>query len=466
MLNFSLLPRQNYGGRFLKEFRGSGRVRFLLVFCIAAATLAAQDSSSTGSGDSGNVTERITAASQFFDHDFVNVYGYGNGVWDSRVPQGLNSSNQESYGGGFGWEAGGGITATHTFRDGGITVNYRGSYRDYQSATSGSGDEQSLSLGYNKRLNRHWTFSANVVGGILTAGESFYSASSVSSVTPGNPYSLESRFAQAGLGLTYAQTRRLSYVFQGSFLYSGYVNPGGAGLNPLSNPVSTRGVTGSASVLYRLTSKTTVGGSYARSYYAYSGKSGTADIDSLSLQMSHQFSGHWQVDVSGGVNRSHSQGFALTPFEFGNALYLFYLPYNRTVYSPSYQAVLTRAFRHSSFSLSGGQSVLSGNGLYLASRDQFVNGAFSYSTRRSNFSLGGNYARLSSVSTAALSQTYSYYGVSGNYGVTLVRYLSGNLRWDLLHYDNPFGNSALNAYEQRVSFGLSISSKSVPLTLF
>ena len=441
-------------------------MRSILVFCMAAATLAAQDSSSTGSGDSGNVTERITAASQFFDHDFVNIYAYGNGVYDSRVPQGVNSNGQEIYGGGLGWEAGGGITASHTFHDGSFTINYRGSYRDYQSVSSGAGDQQTLSLGYNKVLNRHWTFGASLLGGILTSGESFYSASSISSVTPGNPYSLESRFAQGGLSLTYAQTRRLSYVFQGSFLYSGYHNPTTAVSSPLSSPVSTRGVTGSAAVQYRLTPRTTLGGTYARSYYAYSGKSGTADIDSFSLQLNHQFSGHWQIDLSGGVNRSHSQGLALTPFQFGNAIYLFYLPYNRTIYSPSYQATLTRSFRHSSFSLAGGQSLLPGNGLYLTSRDQFVNGAFSYSTRRSNFGLGGNYARLSSVSTAALSQTYSYYGASASYGVTLVRYLSGNLRWDLLHYDNPFASSALNATEQRVSFGLSISSKSVPLTLF
>jgi hypothetical protein len=111
---------------------------------------------------------------------------------------------------------------------------------------------------------------------------------------------------------------------------------------------------------------------------------------------------------------------------------------------------------------------LAGNGLYLTSRDQFVNGAFSYSTRRTNVSLGGNFSRLSSVSTAALGQTYSYYGVSGSYGVNVVRYVSANFRLDLLHYNNIFvgTSTGFTANEVRASFGLSVSRKSVPLTLF
>lgn len=470
MLNFLRLPRQNNGSEFLKEFRGSCGVKTLFIFCIAAATLAAQDSDSSGTTPS--ITQRITAASQFFDHDFVNVYGFGNGIWDSRVASGLNSSGQEVYGGGFGWEAGGGITASHTFRDASFTINYRGAYRDYQSSSIGSGQQQTLSLGYNKRLNRHWSLNIDAQAGILAAGTSFYSASSITSTTPGNPYSLESRFANAGLSLTYMQTRRLSYVFSGNFLYNGYKRPDNLNGNPFASPLSTRGVTGSASVLYRLTARDTIGASYARSYYKYSGQAGTTNVDSASLTYSHLFSGHWQLDLSGGINRSNSSGIALTPVVI-NILgipveAICECPYNRSVLSPAYQGVLTHFFHSSSFSVSGGQSILAGNGLYLASRDQFVNGSYSYSTRRSNLGFGGNYSRLSSVSTAALGQTYAYYGASAFYGINLVRYISANLRYDLLHYNNIFhlANGDNGYTENRVSFGISVSSRSVPLTLF
>ena len=106
---------------------------------------------------------------------------------------------------------------------------------------------------------------------------------------------------------------------------------------------------------------------------------------------------------------------------------------------------------------------MAGNGLFLTSKDQFVNGTFSFSSRRSNVGFGGNYVRLSSVSNT-VSQTYSYYGFSANYGVNLVRYVSANARYDLIHYANLFSYG--NVTESRISFGLSLSSKSVPLTLF
>ncbi len=428
-------------------------MKSFLLLCLAAASLAAQDADS----DSGSVTRRITAASQFFDHDFVNVYVYGNGVFDSRVPV-YNSANQQTFGSGLGWEAGGGVTLSHTFHDGGITLNYRGAYRDYQSAGFSGGQQQSLSLGYNKRLNRHWTFGIDVSGAILSYGSTFYSASSVASSTVGNGLSTQTRFVDGSLNLTYAQTRRLSYVFTGNYFFSDY---------NYKNAIGTRGVGGAASVLYRLTARTTVGASYSRTYFSYSQHAGTSTIDGESLTLSHQFPQHWQIDLSGGVNRSHSAGTISIPVLLnlnGQPVVGYYTgPYSRTVYSPAFQGVLTHSFRHSSLSAAGGQSILAGNGLYLTSRNQFGNVSFSYSTRHTNLSFGGNYTRLQSVSNT-VSQAYSYSGASAAYGVNLVRYISANFRYDLIHYDGLFAYSSIT--EHRVSFGLSLSSKSVPLTLF
>lgn len=471
MLNFLLFRRQFTGRCFLKEFWGSFKVRSLFVFCIAAATLAAQDSSSgSGGGSSSNGSEAVTAASQFFDHDFVNFYAFANGVLNTNLPAGENSSGQQTFGHALGWESGGGVTLMHSFKDGGISLNYAGSYHDYNypNTSAATSQQQTLSLGYSKRFNRHWSLSANVSGGILGFGSSFYSGSSLLSTTPGNPYSEESRFGNVGLNLTYAQTRRLSYVFSGSFFYNGYVTPASIANNPLSNPPSVRGLSGGVSVLYRLTARTTVGGTYSHSYYHYSGRVGTTDVDSGSLTLSHQFQDHWQLDLSAGGNHSASSGIAVTPiaFQFGGVTYLAYCecPYNRTVTSPAYNAVLTHYVRHASISFSGGQSILAGNGIYLTSRDEFASAIVSYSLAHSNISFGGNYSRLSSVSAADLSQTFGYYGTSASFGTRIVSHVSGNARWDLIHYDNIFSSNGLT--ENRFSFGISVSTQSVPLTLF
>jgi hypothetical protein len=98
MLNVSLLPRQLNGHHIFRGFWGSCRVRSLFLLFVAVATLAAQDSDS----DSGTATKRITAASQFFDHDFVNFYVYGNGVWDSGLPT-FNSNGQTVFNSSLGW---------------------------------------------------------------------------------------------------------------------------------------------------------------------------------------------------------------------------------------------------------------------------------------------------------------------------------------------------------------------------
>ena len=466
MLNFLLFRRQIMGRRFLKEFRGSFQVRCLFVLCLAAATLAAQDSSS---GGGSNPIQAVTAASQFFDHDFVNFYAFADGVLNTHLPDGTNASGGTIYGNAFGWDAGGGVSLRHTLRDGGISLNYSGSYHDYRSVTTSSGEQQTLALAYTKRFNRHWSMSANVSAGILGYGSSFYSGSSITSTTPGNPFSSETRFANAGLSMSYAQTRRLSYVFSGSFFYNGYVTPKALASNPLGDPPSVRGVSGGASVLYRLTARTTVGGSYNHSYYHYSGGVGTSNIDSGTVTLSHQFANHWQLDLSGGANHSASSGIAVTPVTFllaGQPILAYCeCPYNRKITSPAYQGTLTKFIRHASFSLTGGQSVLAGNGLYLTSRDEFANGSFSYSTRHTNIGFGGNYSRLSSVSLSDLSQTFAYYGTSASYGVNFIKYISANARWDYIHYDGIFSNGGALS-ENRISFGISVSKDSVPLTLF
>ncbi len=441
------------------KYWGSAPVKVLVIFCLMAVALVAQDTSSGSTADSSDDygTRHITAASQFFDHDFVNVFVFANGVWDSRIPVLTSASTNSSSG--FGWEAGGGIDLSHQFRDGGLTLSYQGSYRDYSSTGFSSGVQQSLALAYSKRLSKRWTFGTSVSGGILTYGTSYYGASVQGASISTNPFSTESRFLNAGISLTYAQSRRLSYVFSGSYFLSNY---------SYADSFSSYGGSGSAAVYYRLTARTTIGGNYTHTYYSYSNGAGTADIDNGSLTLSHRFPDRWQLDLSAGVSRVHSQGtislpvtliFDGTPvtgYEVG--------AYKRTIESPSFQGFLTHFYRRSSLAIGGGQNVAAGNGTFLASRSQFGNGIYSVTLpHRSNLGFGVSYIRLSSLANS-ISQSYSTFGASASYGVNLIRYLNANARYDFLHYEGLFSYGGLN--ENRISFGLSLSSKSVPLTLF
>ncbi len=430
-------------------------MKVFVILCLTAGALAAQDSSTDSANDYG--TRRVTAASQFFDHDFVNVFAFADGIWDSRVP--VLTTNKSGFGSGYGWEAGGGIELSHQYRDGGITLSYSGSYRDYPSSTFHGGTQQSLALAYSKRLSKRWTFGTSVSGGILSYGSSYYGASALGTTLSTNPFSSESRFLNASVDVTYTQSRRLSYVFSGAYFLNSY---------SYGQSFSSYGGDGSASVYYRLTARTTIGGSYTHTYYTYSHGAGRSNIDNGALTLSHRFPDHWQLDLSGGVSRVHSQGIIteLVSLIFDGETITGYAvgSYNRVIYSPSFQGSVTRGYRRSSFSIAGGQNVAAGNGTFLASRSQF--GSVIYSIvgpHRSSLGFGATYTRLSSLANS-VSSSYATFGASANYGINLMRYLSLNARYDFLHYNGLFGFASLN--ESRVSVGLSLSSKSVPLTLF
>jgi len=425
---------------------------------MAAATLAAQESPSDSSSGIGDSTRRVTALSEFFDHDFVNVYAFANGIWDSRVPELTN--NVLNYGSGLGWEAGGGIALSHRFKGGDITLNYSGSYRDYQSQTFNGGVQQSLSLAVTKRLARHWSLGASVAGGILAYGTSYYGTSAGGTTAASNPFSSSSRFLNAGVGITYAQTRRLSYVFSGNYFLSNF---------SYGSSFSSQGVTGGASVLYRTTVRTTVGASYNHTYYTYTHSTVKTNVDGVALNVSHRFASHFQLDLSGGVNRINSSGTISIPVTLvfdGQTVTGYYVgPFSRTTNAPTFRGFLTYGTRHSGFSIGGGEGVSSGNGTYLTSRNQYGALTYSYSipARRANISAGGTYSRLSSVANN-VTQAYESYGASVGGGINLVRYVSANARYDYIHYAGLYVFSGLS--ESRISFGLSLSSKSVPLTLF
>lgn len=421
----------------------------MIIMLLMVAGAKAQQSSSDVPAPS------TSFASQFFDHDFVNVYAFGNGLWDSSLPQ---LSGSGGYGSSFGYDVGGGITLGHQLKQGTFSLSYRGDYRHYESTSYSNGTNQNLSLLFQKRLNRQWSILLQGGGGLVSYGGQVYDESSLPGTTLTNPLSSESRFANGGITLTYQQTRRLSYTIGGQFFYNGYSYAGA---------VSSVGGTGTGSISYRTTARTTIGASYSHTYFSYSGTTGTSSIDSGSLNLQHTFSSHWFLTLSGGVSHSHTQGIITVPVTLllGQQLVSGYItgPYDHTSLSPSYQGSLTRNIHHAYFSVSGGQGVNAGNGTFLTSKNQFAGVTFSLTRRLTNLSFGGGYSRLTSIANT-VSERYSSATASVSYGFPIVHYVSGNLRYDFTHYADLYSLRGVN--DNRITLGLSFSSKSVPLTLF
>jgi len=439
-----------------KQFWGI-LIRGAAVFAVAAATVVAQEASTPEPDDSGVRGLPVTLAGQFFDHDFVNYTLFGDVIFDTNLAtlQGAQTVN----GNGVGYSVGGGVTASHLTRNTAFSLSYRGDYRHYGSGGYGGGTNQNLALEYTVRMSRRWTTSITANGGILLYGGGFYSIGPTSGNTVStNPLSPETRFLSTGVNFTYQQSRRLSYVFGGQFFLNDYNYAGG---------LDSRGVSGLFSVVYRLTGKTTLAGTYSHSYYTYSQTVGSSTLDGGSLTLTHTFANHWQASVTAGVNRTHTSGTITVPVSIilGQQTVNGYVtgPYDNVSLVPSFQGSLTHYLRHSSFSVSGGQGVTPGNGVFLTSRSQFLSSTYSYSTRRSNISFGGSYNRLSSIANS-VSQTYSSGSLSASYSYVVRRHISADFRYDLISYAGLFNYGGVT--EHRVTAGLSLSSKSIPLTLF
>ncbi|MBV9083991.1 MAG: hypothetical protein JOZ62_15035 [Acidobacteriaceae bacterium] len=420
-----------------------------LVFFFGLSTVFAQQVELPPQTDTpvDTSTNPITLVTPFEGgRNFFNYYAFLNGVFE-RGTSGINTT---------GVELGGGVSAFRQWASANLALSYRGGYRAYTGSYS-SGTDQDLSLLYFKRLGRRWTLTLGENAGILLYGGVYYGQNpTLTNTIQTNPFANETKFAASSVVLTYQQSRRLSYAVTGAWYLSRY--------NVSQLPGSTS-LDATGSIFYRITRRTTISGTYGRSYYQFQRGIGTSDIDSIYLTVSHQFGNRWNVGVSGGISRADSSGIAAFPFQLFPGLAPIYIvgAYHTKSTLPYFQAFASRNWRRSSITFGGGESITPGNGFVLTSRNIGLNGLYSYNLGRSNVSAGGYYSRLSSLSNAVATTAISS-ALDVSWASNIFRHIGVNARYDYIHY------GALGSYggtnDNRLSFGLYYSSRSIPIGLF
>ena len=416
-----------------------------------AVPAATQELPPEQNGTSNTLT---SLSGQFFEHNFINLYAFADALYDSNALT-LNGVEQGSWG----FKGGGGIDAYHAWRDSIFSIDYQGAYTHYQQGGYQSGANQRLSLIYTRRLSRRWSLSANASGGIFLYGsDAFYPVETGAGVVVNNPFSPENKYLSTGVSLVYQQTRRLSYEVSGTFFLNRYQTTIG---------YSSTGISGSGSVNYALSAKTTLSGTYSHTYITYQQGAGQSTLDGAYLTLRHLFPRRWTGSLTAGVTRADSSATNFIPVQLisnGQVVTAYAIvPYHRISYVPTFEATATHDYRRSLLSVSAGQRVIPGNGIYLTSRTIFASGIYSRTYRRANFSAVAGYNRLTSISTN-IANNYSSANISASYGYTLTRHLAANLRYSYLHYGNFSGVSGVN--DNRIQMGISFSSAGVPMTLF
>ncbi|MGC2657095.1 MAG: hypothetical protein WA324_03890 [Bryobacteraceae bacterium] len=371
------------------------------------------------------------------------------GIYDNNTEGGYE-------GGDVNW----GAIANHHFEGGSLSLSYRGDYRDFAGPQAYRGTDQNLSFALSKALSRRWLVTFSQAGGIFQYGASYFSLQPVeSNIVETNPYDSKTDFLSSGFSATYQKSLRWSYTLSFNYFLSRY-----SGLSPYG----ISAITTSAAASYRLTPLTTLSGTYAFSDYRYQNQGGQTQVHTAYATLSHQFRNRWSVLGSAGATRSQSAGIidlALSP-GLAQLLGSTYLSgaYNTTTYLPYFQGSLSRSLRHARFSLTGGQSVTPGNGIYLASKALNVNGFFSYTWHLSSLGFGGAYTHFGSVANAA--QSYDATSFSASYGYPLARHMALSLRYDFVDYSGTPFSSVATDRDNRVTVGVVFNSKTVPITLF
>ncbi|HEX4232216.1 MAG TPA: hypothetical protein VHZ07_26350 [Bryobacteraceae bacterium] len=371
-----------------------------------------------------------------------------------------NNSQGGYHGGAVDW----GVIANHSYERGALSLNYEGDYGDYAGAQGYSGTDQNLSFAVSKMLTRHWSVSFSQAAGIFKYGASYFSVQPIESNTvQTNPYSTDTKFLSSGFTATYQQSLRWSYIFSASYYLSRYTGYA---------PFGISAVTASGTIAYRLTARTTLSGTYSFSDYQYQNFGGQAQIHTVYATLSHQFRNRWVILASAGGSRSQSSGvvdLALSP-TLTQLLGTSFLAgsYNTTTYIPYFEGSISRPLRHFNVSISGGQSITPGNGLYLASKNLNIAGFLSYTWRLSSLGFGGSYYRLGSVSNSA--QPYDTEAFSASYGHPITRHLGLNLRYDLINYSQVQAANVASLVpfnrDNRFSVGIVFNTKPIPITLF
>jgi hypothetical protein len=441
LFSCSLLPAQQSPG-----YTGLGQPPGAAV--IGQQAIAQQTDEARGQGGSQPSTRSVL--------DYLNFFGMLNGIYDSSIPYQTTSRTGgviTDYGGA-GAQVGGGVDFVHRIRGGAVSAFYNGSYTRYSRSQYTNATQQLLGLSLASQLSRHVSFTATESLNYSDNMGQNYSFSSGALFPSLQPYSSSTLANVTSLTLNWHALRRVTYFVGGDFYTSRY-RPG--------QFTSYLGGDATAGATYQATQRDSLTGSITYTRFSYSNGAGNSDIGSISGSYSHMFNPYWSAGASVGVSRVVASGIASLAFggvpnsEFQQGRF------SQKTTTPTFGANLNRNFKHSTLSLTAGQSIIGGNGIYLTSKNVYgtANLSIQLSPRLRLGAVGG-VNRLSSVANTASGYTSVMFGANAAYQLTERCFL--NFAYQGWQY--PKFGDLQRTYANRVSAGVTFTSKPYPISGF
>jgi len=362
--------------------------------------------------------------------------------------------------GSYGVEGGFNISGQKMFRRSVLGVSYNAGYNYFGSVTGFSGTNQALNLAYGRRLTRrlelNWNNTASVTNRIL-GNPLNQPGTGIDIVTvPVNElFDTRIYFLQSQMTAGYNLNSRWQIQFGGS---------GGVIRRQARALADANTYGGSASVMYRWSRNTTIGGGYNYTAFNFGRSFGESGIHALSLNFARRIGRAWQVSasVSGqtvrtiGVRRVALDPVIAALLGSGSGVEAF----DSRVRIGGYGLSLARSFRRSNFEVRADRSIVPGNGLLLTSVINTQSASATYNvTRKWNVFTGINRSTMGEVAGSTFG-AFKTWGTQIGVGRNLTDEITVNGTVEYRSF--ILSDSPLDRTGTRYLIGISYTPRSLP----
>jgi hypothetical protein len=391
-------------------------------------------------------------------------YGDITGVYDSGLtPLVVNPQGGVPSYGAYGVQIGFGVIGSKTWRHDKLSLEYRGTYRDYTNHTYFNGTDQFLNLAYSHVLSRHITLDLKVTAGTTSLANGAFAYEPLTTTDlfaiPSNQlFDVRTNFLQSRVDMIWQKTARLSFGFGGEGFIVRQSSLALAGLN---------GYNARANAAYRITKRQTLSANYAYTHFDFQHEFGSSNMQTVTLGYAIGVSRKWDFSTQVGGIRVFTSALTQVPLDPAVAVIVgqsfSVVTFAKVSYVPTFEGRLIRRFDRSSLTLSYSMGVTPGNGVYLTSRENSGGASYSYvGYRRLTASLYGTYGTMDALGQTLGQLTNFQLGAAGTY--RLGRAVHLEMRYDYRYYTTQ--NSFYLKNSDRVTIGLAFSPGSTPLAIF
>ena len=365
-----------------------------------------------------------------------------------------------------GVELAGGVSGTHSWRHTRLGLNYRGSLREFNKATSFDSVNQSLMLSVIHQFTRHVALNLRETAGEFSYGTGLQGLPQTAGYDPNATivpttdfYDNRTVYFTTQADLVIQKTARLSFDF------------GGDGYLVRRRSSDLYGVTGAAAradVQYRLTRRTTVGGLYTYTHYDFIGILGGSDIHMAALSYAAALSRWWEISGYAGFARVENKFIETVPLAPAIQALLGVTSGTQLTYGVSYvpnaQIRLSRTFHHGVGFVLGQRIITPGNGLFLTSSMTGAKAGYNFTGLRL-WSFGATVGYMKGQSLGNVVGRYNT--ASGGFTATrkITRMFHALASFNRYQYSSP-DFSGYNRPFNDVRIGLGFTPGDVPLRIW